>query len=424
MRLDPDEFGKLLSTVLSPSHAIQTPELLKGRDRQLDEIKKAWYTPGRQIFIHGFRGVGKTSLAHTIAFQHQSADSSPILLSCTENVTFFGIMHDMFAKGFKVDPRELKRTRTTGIGVQLGKLSSEMREAVEIGKAPVPTSLNQSVELAEFLANTHSIAPVVVIDEFDLLTDKAEQAMFANFIKQIGDQRLNIRFIFCGIGDSIDTLLKSHQSVYRYFHTVKLDRLDYEPRYEIIMTAAQTLKIEVDETTKIRIAKVSDGFPHFIHLVCEKLFWIAYEDENANMRVSGDHYERAIAKAVGAIEPYLKTPYEKATRKYTNANEEILWAVADNHELQRSSSKIFESYKRIMRDRNKEPLTRQKFNARMNNMKQKAYGEVLLGTRQGWYEFQEKMLRGYARLRASQEGIELDIEHPLQAKRISRTYLS
>jgi hypothetical protein len=59
---------------------------------------------------------------------------------------------------------------------------------------------------------------------------------------------------------------------------VKLERLVWEPRFEIIMTAAEALGIAVDETTKIRIARVSDGFPHFIHLVCEKLFWEVYED--------------------------------------------------------------------------------------------------------------------------------------------------
>jgi uncharacterized protein len=67
-----EEFGMAMDRVLSPSRAIETPELLKGRDTQLAEIRKAWYQAGRQVFIHGYRGVGKTSLAMTAAFQHQS----------------------------------------------------------------------------------------------------------------------------------------------------------------------------------------------------------------------------------------------------------------------------------------------------------------------------------------------------------------
>jgi uncharacterized protein len=62
-----DEFGKEMHRVLSPSNAIQTPELLHGRAKQLEEIRRALYSPGRQIFIYGHRGVGKTSLAQTAA---------------------------------------------------------------------------------------------------------------------------------------------------------------------------------------------------------------------------------------------------------------------------------------------------------------------------------------------------------------------
>jgi MoxR-like ATPase len=74
-RMDEHTFATILGRVLSPSRAIESPELLKGRDDQLREIRRAWYQGGRQIFIYGFRGVGKTSLAQTAAFQHQSSDA-------------------------------------------------------------------------------------------------------------------------------------------------------------------------------------------------------------------------------------------------------------------------------------------------------------------------------------------------------------
>jgi hypothetical protein len=62
-RLPEEKFAEIMGRVLSPSRAIETPELLKGRDDQLREIRRAWYQGGRQIFIYGYRGVGKTSLA-------------------------------------------------------------------------------------------------------------------------------------------------------------------------------------------------------------------------------------------------------------------------------------------------------------------------------------------------------------------------
>jgi uncharacterized protein len=71
-RIAEEKFAQLMGRVLSPSRAIESPELLKGRDDQLREIRRAWYQGGRQIFIYGYRGVGKTSLAQTAAHQHQS----------------------------------------------------------------------------------------------------------------------------------------------------------------------------------------------------------------------------------------------------------------------------------------------------------------------------------------------------------------
>ena len=47
-----------------------------------------------------------------------------------------------------------------------------------------------------------------------------------------------------------------------------------------------------------------------------------------------------------------------------------------------------------------------------NNLKRANHGSILTGTRQGWYEFTEKMIRGYVRLKAEQEQLVLEADHP------------
>jgi hypothetical protein len=421
-RLSEEQFGLIMRRVLASSRAIETPEFLKGRDEQLGEIRKAWYQGGRQIFIHGYRGVGKTSLAMTAAHQQQAIEATPIRVIAEEGVSFGQIMKDVFARAFPTDPRLKSRKFEGSVGLKYGGLSAEIKRSIESGDAPVPKSLNEAVQVTEFMLALHSKAPVIVIDEFDQLKSKTEQGKFAAFVKEIGDSHLPIRLIFCGIGDSIDSFFSAHASAYRQFHALKLNRLDWEPRFDIITTAAQALGITVDddETTMIRIARLSDGFPHFVHLICEKLFWAVWEDPSSDMRARASHFEQAIFHAVTAIEPRLKAPYEKATQNYSNDIEPVLWAVADDHQLMRPTREIWASYERIMERSGRTPLTKQKFYGRMNDMKKKARGEVLAGNRSGWYEFTEKMMRGYARMRATQEGIELEAEHPLQSRRFSR----
>ena len=63
----------VLSENLTPSDSIKTPDRLYGREKMLQTIDRAISSPGRQIFIYGDRGVGKTSLAMTSAYLHTAS---------------------------------------------------------------------------------------------------------------------------------------------------------------------------------------------------------------------------------------------------------------------------------------------------------------------------------------------------------------
>jgi len=116
------------------------------------------------------------------------------------------------------------------------------------------------VSIIGYLADKHSQRPVIVIDEFERITDAAERMLFADFIKQVGDQSVPVRLLFCGIGSSLGDLLDAHHSCYRYLTAVPLERFrDPTLVSEIIVSAFQALGIGVEDTTAYRIARISDG---------------------------------------------------------------------------------------------------------------------------------------------------------------------
>lgn len=401
------QFEAVLRTTLSPTTPIRSPEFLRGREQNLEVIRRALVQPGRHIFIHGDRGVGKTSLAQTAAFEHQSASQAPILLGCDPSSTFYQLAHDLVNRVLKVDPTVAKTTKQKKIGLALTRLSAEHQQSIETGRVPEFKSMNDVVAAVEFAAARHSSRPVAIVDEFERITDPSQRTLFADFIKQLGDQSVSITLIFCGVGASLDELLDTHHSCYRYLTTIQLERLGYEPRFEIIDGAAKALGLEVDSNSRFRIAMISDGYPHYVHLLTEKLLWEAFGDESEIRQTEARHYKAAVRAAVNDIAQRLKAIYEKAILKYNADYEEVLWAVVDHHELKRRSSDIYDSYCRIMKARGLSPMSREKFNTRMNALKKPNHGAILKATRQGWYEFQENFVRGYVRLRAEERGVEL-----------------
>lgn len=116
--------------------------------------------------------------------------------------------------------------------------------------------------------------------------------------------------------------------------------------------------------------------------------------------------------AASAMDMKLRGPYETATQKYDDTYSAILFAVADGHELKKPSKVIYEVYREIMHELGKKELDRSKYNSRMNSLKTPAHAKILTGSRQGWYEFTEKMIRGYVRLKAEQAGVKLKPDLP------------
>jgi archaellum biogenesis ATPase FlaH len=412
-----DEFVKILQTHLSPTSPIQSHEHLFGRQKQLQQIDQALCAPGRSIFIYGDRGVGKTSLAHTVAHLHQSAKHDPVLLACTPHTTFAGLMAAALAalNGHQTAGSttiHAAKVGWNGVGVEFGRTRKE--EVIPTIYA-VAWDLNSIVAaLLGVGASRNNENTVVIVDEFDRITSDEERGHFADFIKQLGDQRVPVRFVFCGVADSMQKLLGAHASSYRYVLEVKLSTLSWEARYEIIDAAAKALGVSVEDRPRYRIAAISDGFPHYVHRMCEQLFWQMFNDPLPCTAPTHDHYREAVAESVLGMEQQLKTTYEQAVMKDAPGYEQVLWAVADHADFTRKTESIYDSYAALMsgaEDDGEAVLDRQTVVARLSALKGGSCGQILSSPRKSWYQFRENIMRGYVRLRAEEQGCELALDY-------------
>ena len=420
--LTEDEFIAILGDCLLPSSPVRREELLRGRTQQLNQIKKALLSPGRNVFIYGDRGVGKTSLAQTAAYLYQSSDAEPVIVACDVTSSCFKVVQTVANKLLGENPTKTKTVISNKANIGYKLFGIEIQRSLEEGKIPTPSSVDDAINLLQFATSIHSRSPVIVIDEFERITEPMEKRVFGDLIKQISDQSIPAKFICCGVGSSLEDLLSGHESCYRYLSAVPLDRLEIDPRIEIIEHAAGRLGVSISRDYKVRIALISDGFPHYVHLIGSKLFWSVYEDPGIPSEVRANHFSDAVAESILDVEAHLRQIYEKATQKYSDEYQYILWAVADHPDLKRRSTDIYnDSYVRIMDQLNIQPLGRNKFNTRINMLKRESHAEILRATRQGWYEFHEPVLRGYCRLQAQKREVILDREHYLEMSKVHRT---
>lgn len=411
-----DCFRDKLKTVFTPAQPIARQEHLRGREAKLRIIDRALHSPGKHIFVFGDRGVGKTSLGRTAAAIHAKDEHGFAFVACDQKTTFFDIvetayrkLHALYAAG---------KWKLTGVDLNFGIAKFKAGEALGL---PALKTINDAVEILQSIAPKEGPPALLIIDEFDQLASDAERKYVADLIKQLSDQAINIRLIICGIGSSLDELIGVHLSTDRYLATVELPPLSHDARWEILSAGAAAFGVAFERNNLIRIGQLSDGYPYYVHLMGEQIFWQVFDDPLPVKVVNLEHYARGLRAAVEEAQTSLRNAYDLATQKHKNSTdyEETLWAVADGRLLVRPTSDIYDkSYVPLVEGRKgRSPLAKEQFYQRLNALKKPAHGRVLIANRQGWYGFRENMLRGYVRLRAERAGITIGLDHIVEGAR-------
>lgn len=368
------------------------------------------FADGRHIFIYGDRGVGKSSLAATAAIQYQSADASYIDVGCSPNSTLASVVANIAYQAAKVSRiNSVTKSVSAGIQTRYFNVTGGVSEVTKNLHDEIH-SVTDAVEVLREVSQIHSEKPIIVLDEFDRIQSADERNQFADLLKQLGDKRVPIKLIITGVGASLDALLGAHQSAIRQLETLELPRLGWEGRMEIVQYVARAFGLTMHRDYLIRIAAVSDGFPYYVHLIAEKLMWQMFDDPQVVLEATKAHYQAAIRDAIHSVAAELKRPYEMAIKQRSGDYEEVLWSTADSDFLHRYPVDMYSSYRYIMSklpDRTE--LDQSKYTARLRNLKKESCGAILNPDPivKGLYAYREKMLRGYVRMQAEANGVEL-----------------
>ena len=78
-----------------------------------------------------------------------------------------------------------------------------------------PQSLTEALDVVRYVASKRSGTTIIIVDELERIKGDGEREKFAEFIRNIPELNVDVRFVFCGIMHDIDELLKAHPSAGR-----------------------------------------------------------------------------------------------------------------------------------------------------------------------------------------------------------------
>jgi Cdc6-like AAA superfamily ATPase len=305
MSMTPEERQKLgieAGRVFSPAAPIDEKDLFAGRIKQLRRVIDVVNQRGQHAIIFGERGVGKTSLANVISSYLSSIPTLPIL---APHVNCDGT--DDFTRLWK---KILSQIELSSQAKQAGFVSVAKIATTNLSDT-LPTKVTPEDIRKALTAVSQYAMLIVIIDEFDRLQGAHIQRVFADTIKSLSDNSVKATIVLVGVADAVSDLIKEHQSVERALVQIRMQRMSTDELREIINKGLGRLGMTIDGDAIKHISLISQGLPHYTHLLG---LYASREAIDQNTKtISMSHVQIAVKNALEGAQQTIRSAYHKAT---------------------------------------------------------------------------------------------------------------
>lgn len=289
-----EQLSLLASGIFTPAAPIDDKALFAGRRKQVRQVIDAINQKGQHAIIFGDRGVGKTSLANVLA---SFLPGGPVIsrrINCDKGDSYNSVWNKVFS--------EIQIQDVTHVG---GFSGSGYPPRVDASAEIISPDVVRR-QLEKWSATS---LPILIIDEFDRI-EHSYRAIFADTIKNLSDHAVGATVIIVGVADSVDQLLSEHESIHRALVQIKMPRMSKEEIKEIITNGLARLEMSVEDETLDRIAVLSQGLPHYAHLLGLHVSRAALDKLSTHVDIS--FLDAAIGKAIEAAQQSIRSAWHKA----------------------------------------------------------------------------------------------------------------
>jgi Cdc6-like AAA superfamily ATPase len=269
------KFFALINEAFTPEAPINSRELFAGRARERDRVTNTIFRRGAHTVLFGERGVGKTSLANTIfdflVAVLGEANYAIARVTCSAAMNFEAIWRTLFSE---------LTVEYEGKDLSLDSW---------LGTDPHAENIRQTIAV---LSNPS----ILVIDEYDRITDPITKKALADTIKTLSDNSVNTTLIIVGVADSIDELIADHASIDRAIVQVRMPRMSKKELLEIVDKGVSKCQITFEPDVRQRLADYSQGLPSYTHLLARESALSAIRDGRTHITL--EDLKNAIKESV------------------------------------------------------------------------------------------------------------------------------
>lgn len=306
--LTADEAGEIslkAAQAFRPRSPINAREFFAGRWEQMTTVADAASQTGLHIVIFGERGVGKTSLANVIepllyVMEESIAGKPPeprlvVKVNAHQGDGFGDLWVRAFDEVYWSEDRP-----SIGFDATVVQERKTLREALQIPDMPSIDDVRRTLGALR--------RSVFIFDEFDRGSPQLKQS-FTDLIKSLSDYAVDSTIVAVGVSDTVDDLVRDHASIVRAIVQVQLPRMTEKELGEILGKASKAIGVEFEDDAAKLIIKMSQGLPHYTHLIGLHATRAATRTLSRVITVAHVHdsFEKAVQQAVQSIrEKYLK----------------------------------------------------------------------------------------------------------------------
>ncbi|WP_165799589.1 ATP-binding protein [Sphingomonas oleivorans] len=240
------------SAVLSAFNATRPVDRRKdlhGRDDKLELLFDAVLDRDHHAVIHGARGSGKTSLVRVFSDYADQCGAVMVYMACEERSSFAELLRPYL----KFIPPSC---------VPMGEEQAFQDEVAALEEDFGPRALVQ------LLSRLHDCQLILILDEFDRVTNRAVQSEVATFMKLLSDALVPVQLAIVGIARSVTDVISCHPSLRRHLSAIPIGRIAAEDVRTLIDQGAQSCGLAFDEDSRSLISSLSCGSPYHIRLFC------------------------------------------------------------------------------------------------------------------------------------------------------------